>query len=97
MFDRTFSLVCYIVTLSAGCGAAILLLDEFVVWLQTSRWSPMTLLELGYELGMLNAQWFLGRQWSWPIHDALKIVPVFAALLVTVPPAWWLARRLAQR
>jgi hypothetical protein len=95
--DRLFAYLLFLASLLAGAGAVVLVINGFVDWLVTERWESLSLLQLGYDTYMIKAQWFLANRCSWPVHDVLAVVPVYAALLGFAPIAWWCSNFLAKR
>lgn len=95
--DRMVSTVLFAVAVLSLGGAGVLLLNGFVEYLQSGAWTATSLLELGYNTHLIRARWFLSYEWSWGIHDALAIIPIYGALLGAAPICWWLSRQLGQR
>ncbi len=97
MFDRIGSLLLYFSAIAAGATALVMLLSDYITWLQTNRWSTLSVLQAGYDSGVLKARWFLNQQWSWPLHDLLAEIPLHVLLLLVAPLFWWLGVKLARR
>lgn len=95
--DRIVSILLFVLALACLGGAVLLLLGDFVEYLQVGRWRVESLLDSGYELRLLNSRWFLASEPGAAIREALRVVPTFLALLVVCPLAWWLSTRLGDR
>ena len=74
-----------------------ILLVGFVDWLQTERWTNLSVLEFGYDTHLIRARWFINNRWSWWLHDLLHLIPLYAFLLALAPLSWvagaWFNRR----
>ena len=97
VMDRTVSTTLFVVAIGCFAGAALLLINGFVDFLQTGRWASSSLLQIGYDLSLIRARWFLANQWSWWIHDLLALIPTYVALLFAAPLCWWLSGRIGGR
>lgn len=95
--DRLLSTALFGLALVCFSLAFLLLLNDFVVYLQTERWQTLSVLQFGYDSYLLRARWFLGYRWGLRIHDVLAAIPVSAVLLCTSPLAWWASGRLGRR
>jgi hypothetical protein len=95
--DRLLASLLFACALLCIVGAGLLLLEGFISYLQTDRWRTISLLQAGYDAHLLRPRWFLLHDWSEPAHRALGAVPLFAALLVIAPMAWWSSNRLDSR
>ena len=95
--DRAISTFLFLIALLCLGGAALLLLNEFIEYLQHGRWHTESLLKLGYDSSLVKAGWFLRHDWSWWIHDVLAAVPTWMALIGIGPLAWWFSNRLGNR
>lgn len=95
--DRFVSVFLFVVALACLGGAALLLLGDFIEYLQLGRWRIDTLLDSGYQWHLLNSRWFLASEPGAAIREVLRLVPTFAALLTLSPIAWWLSNRLGAR
>lgn len=95
--DRFVSITLFLVSILCLGGAGLMLLAEFIEYLQLGRWRVDSLLDSGYELNLLNARWFLASDLGSIVREALRRVPTFAALLILAPPAWWLSNRIGGR
>lgn len=97
MLTRTLTVLFFSSALAALATGLVMLLLGWIDWLQAGRWHALSLLQLGYDTGVLEARWFLSASWRWPIHDALAEIPVAFVLLALAPMCWWIGRRLASR
>jgi hypothetical protein len=95
--DRLVSSMLFLLALLCIGGAGLLLLNEFLEYLQLGRWRIDSLLDSGYELNLLKSRWFLASELGSAIREGLRRIPTFAALLTTAPLAWWLSNRLGAR
>jgi hypothetical protein len=95
--DRFVATVLFVLAILCLGGACLLLLNDFVEYLQMGRWRIDTLLESGYELNLLKSRWFLASDLGSLVRDGLRRVPTFAALLLLAPMAWWLSNRIGGR
>jgi hypothetical protein len=75
----------------------LLLLGGFLEYLQVGRWRLESLLDAAYDLNLVSSRWFLTSEAANTVRLALRSVPIFAALLVVAPVAWWLSRALGSR
>lgn len=94
---RTISIALFAIALGCFAGAALLLINGFVDFLQNGRWNSTSLLQISYDLSLIRARWFLANQWSWWLHDLLALIPTYLALLIAAPLCWWLSGRFAGR
>ena len=95
--DRFIAYLLFIAALVAGAAASLLLVVGFVDWLQTDSWHSPSVWQFGYDTYLIRAKWFLAYQWSWPVHEVLAIVPLYAALLVFAPVSFWCSSLLSKR
>jgi|GEM_PF-4009256 len=95
--DRALSITLFVISLACFGGAALLLINGFIEYLQAGSWHSRSLLQVSYDLSLLRARWFLANQWSWWLHDVLALIPTYAAMLVVAPAAWWLSGRFRRR
>ncbi len=95
--DRTLSIMLFGIAILSIGGAALLLLNDFIEYLQIGRWRIDSLLDAGYDLNLLRSRWFLASDVGALIRDGLRQTPAFVALLVVGPLAWWLSNRLGSR
>ena len=97
MSDRIAAIALFGLALGAISAALIMVLFDYIIWLQTDRWTDLSLLQALYDAQLLKARWFLQHQWSWPLHDALERVPLSLGLAAVAPPLWWLGKAIARR
>jgi hypothetical protein len=95
--DRTLSVLLFAIAILALGGAGLLLINDFIEYLQIGRWRIESLLDAGYDLNLLKSRWFLASDAGGLIREGLRQIPVFVALLVLGPAAWWLSNRLGSR
>ena len=95
--DRFVSVTLFVLALTCLGGAGLLLLGDFLEYLQLGRWRVDSLLDSGYEWHVLRARWFLASDVGATIREMLRLIPTFAALLALSPLAWWLSNRLGGR
>ena len=60
--DRFVSISLFALAVLCLGGAGLLLLGEFVEYLQAGRWRIDSLLDSGYELNLLKSRWFLASE-----------------------------------
>lgn len=87
----------FVFALACLGGAALLLLNDFIEYLQLGRWRLDTLLDSGYQWHLLRSRWFLASDVGSAIREVLRVIPTFLALLTLSPVAWWLSNRLGTR
>ena len=95
--DRFVSITLFVLAMLCLGGAGLLLLNEFIEYLQVGRWRVDSLLDSGYSLNLIRSRWFLASDFGALVREGLRQVPTFAALLVLGPLAWWLSNRLGGR
>lgn len=95
--DRTFSVMLFALAILSLGGAGLLLLNDFIEYLQVGRWRIESLLDAGYDLNLLSSRWFLTSELGGFIREGLRQTPAFVALLILGPAAWWLSSRLGAR
>ncbi len=95
--DRFVSIVLFVFAVLCLGGAGLLLLNEFIEYLQLGRWRVDSLLDSGYELNLLKSRWFLASDIGSGVREGLRRVPTFAALLAVAPLSWWLSNRIGGR
>ena len=95
--DRFFAVALFAIALLSLAGGVLLMLNGFIEYLQLGRWRLVSLLDVGYELRLLDSRWFLASEPGALIRRGLSVVPAFAALLVLGPCAWWLGNRFGAR
>jgi hypothetical protein len=97
MADRMISLTFYGLACLCGIAAVLILLVGFVDWLQTERWTNLSVLEFGYDAHLIRARWFINNRWSWWLHDLMHLIPLYVFLLALAPLSWvvgaWFGRR----
>lgn len=86
--------VVYGAALAAGIGGVLVLLAQFVEWLQGDSWPRLTLLQLAIEWQLVPRGWSRFPVLADRLFTVLHTIPVSAALLVTSPVLWSLATRL---
>jgi hypothetical protein len=95
--DRTFSVMLFAIAILSLGGAGLLLLSDFLEYLQVGRWRIDSLLDAGYDLNLLNSRWFLASEVGSLVREGLRHTPAFLALLILSPAAWWLSNRIGDR
>jgi hypothetical protein len=95
--DRFVSVLLLFIAFVCLGGAGLMLLGDFVEYLQIGRWRIETLLDTGYAWHLLNAHWFLASNTGALIREGLRVVPTFLALLLVAPVAWWLGNQIGDR
>ncbi|MEM8765915.1 MAG: hypothetical protein AAGE43_00605 [Pseudomonadota bacterium] len=95
--DRFLTIALFTIALLSLAGGALLVLNGFLEYLQLGRWRLDSLLDVGYNLKLLDSRWFLASEPAALLRRGLAMVPAFAALLVLGPVAWWLANRFGAR
>lgn len=76
-----------LLALGAGC---ILLLQQWVNWLQTDTWQPLSMLRLLYDLDLLTTQWYVYPGNTQIVHDFLDWLPASGGLIALSPLLWGL-------
>jgi len=97
MLDRYLTLFFQGAALLLGGVVIVLLLDAFIVWLQSGNWKSVSLLEAAYDAHLLKARWFLNVDWGWRLHEWLQQIPLLAALAVLVPAFWGIGLFFSRR
>ena len=97
IMGRITSIALFATALISFSSAVLLLLNGFIEYLQTGTWHSLSLLQLGYDSHLIKARWFLSYEWSWWLHDLLQFVPVYAALILLAPLAWWISLGIDRR
>src|SRR5512139_3075615 len=86
--------VVYGAALVAGAGGVLVLLAQFVEWLQGDAWPRLTVLQLAIEWQLVPRGWSRFPVLADYVFRALHVMPVSVALLVLSPTLWTLATRL---
>ena len=97
MMDRLLSVTFYGAALVLGGMLVVMLLSDFVVWLQSGRWENVSLLRAAYDAHLLKARWFLSVDWGWRVHELLSQVPLLVVLAFLVPICWGVGLFFARR
>ncbi|HEY5647525.1 MAG TPA: hypothetical protein VIS76_16355 [Pseudomonadales bacterium] len=95
--DRFASVFLFLLALACLGGACLLLLNDFIEYLQLGRWRVDTLLDSGYRWHLLRSRWFLASDLGAAIREVLRVIPTFLALLLVAPLAWWFSNRFGER
>lgn len=95
--DRFLSVSLFILALALLCGAALLALTGFIDWLIHGRWPDQSVLRLGYDIGLIEARWFLVHDWVRPLRDVLAWLPGSLTALLLAPLCWWLSGVIGRR
>lgn len=95
--DRFISIALFLIAVLCLGGAGLLLLTDFVEYLQLGHWRVDSLLDSGYELNLLRSRWFLASDLGSAVREVLRRVPTFVALLAFAPLAWGLSNRIGGR
>jgi len=95
--DRIIATTFFWAALAAAGSTLLMLLNGFIEYLQAGAWHATSLLQFGYDTGLIQACWFLANDWSWWIHDAFSWTPIYALLLGVAPVLWWLSSRIGGR
>jgi len=91
---RTLSLLCYGLALLAFVAGVVMLLQQWVNWLQSETWRPLSMLRLMYDLNMLTTQWYVYPGNTRIVHDFLAWLPATGGLIAISPLLWGLGARL---
>ncbi len=94
---RTCMYLIYGMALAAAIGGALILLDQFVVWLQTGTWPRLTLLGLAIDWRLIPGNWARYPEVADTVFTLLRSIPVSVALLALCPPIWWIGNRIKRR
>lgn len=97
MTDRYLAITFRAAALIIGGVLVVMMIDNFVVYLQTGKWESMSLLRAGYDAHLLKARWFLNVDWGWRVHEWLAQVPLLVVLGALVPVCWCLGLFFARR
>ena len=84
----------YGAALAAGVGGVLVLLAQFVDWLQSDAWPRLTLLQLAIDWQLVPRRWSRFPALADYVFRVLHVIPVSAALLILSPTLWTLATRL---
>ena len=95
--DRTIASLLFLLAILSLAGAGLLLLNDFIEYLQVGRWRIDSLLDAGYDLNLLNSRWFLASEVGAWVREGLRMTPAFLTLLLLGPAAWWLSNRIGGR
>lgn len=95
--DRFLSVTLFLLAMLCLTGGVLLLLADFIEYLQLGRWRLDSLLDAAYQLNLIRARWFLTSDFAGTVRILLMNVPAFAALLFITPLAWWLSQRFGCR
>jgi hypothetical protein len=96
MTPRACVYVVYGVALVAGAGGVLVLLAQFVEWLQRDVWPAFTLLQCAIDWQLIPRNWSRYPVIAEHVFEVLHVVPVSVALLVLGPLLWWLATKLSR-
>ena len=95
--DRTLSILLFLLAIFSLAGGGLMLLNDFIEYLQLGRWRIDSLLDAGYNLNLLNSRWFLSNELGGWVREGLRMTPAFLALLLLGPAAWWLSNQIGGR
>ncbi len=84
----------YTTALAAGIGCALILLDQFVTWLQTDTWPRLNLLNIAIDWHLIPRGWVRFPEIADMVFTVLRATPVSLALLAIAPLLWWLGNRV---
>ena len=81
---------------AAGCGISgvLMLLSQFIDWLQGNPWPHVTLLRVAMEYNLIPSGWTRFPVLANGVFTVLHAVPVSVFLLLVCPLLWWLGKRL---
>lgn len=88
------SWLCRLLSLLALGGGVILLLQQWVSWLQTESWRSVSALRMLYDAKLLTTQWYIYPGNTQIVHDFLAWLPASAGLIALAPLLWLLGSRL---
>ena len=91
---RTLSLLCYALAVLAFVAGVVMLLQQWVNWLQSETWRPLSMLRLMYDLKMLTTAWYVYPGNTRIVHDFLAWLPATGGLIAIAPLLWGLGGRL---
>ena len=74
-----------LVALAAG---AVILLQQWINWLQTESWQPLSMLKLLYEARLLTTEWYIYPGSTQIVHDFLAWLPASGGLIAASPLLW---------
>lgn len=80
--------------LAALVGGCLILLQQWVNWLQTETWRPLSMLKLLYDLKVLTPQWYIYPGSTQILHDFLDWLPASGGLVALAPLLWGLGSAL---
>lgn len=91
---RLLSLICTGLALLALVAGAVIVLQQWVNWLQSETWRPLSMLRLLYDMNVLTTQWYVYPGSTQILHDFLGWVPASGGLVALSPLLWVLGSRL---
>jgi hypothetical protein len=96
MLRRACLYLTYAAAAAAGIGGVLMLLSQFIDWLQDKPWPRFTLLRVALEYRLIPRDWPHFPELANWTFTALHAIPVSVCLLVLCPLLWALATRLRQ-
>jgi hypothetical protein len=81
-------------SLAAGIGAVLILLSQFIEWLQGATVQRHSLLRLALDWDLVPSNWYRAPELADAAFTVLQAIPVSAALLAVSPLLWWCGKRV---
>jgi hypothetical protein len=94
MLRRASVYLTYTTAAAAGIGSVLMLIGEFVDWLQGHPRTGVTLLRLALEYRLIPRDWPRYPELANAVFTVLHAIPLTVCLLVLCPLLWALAVRL---
>jgi len=94
MLRRTCIYLTYTAAAAAGIGSVLMLIGQFIDWLQGNPWPRVTLLRLALEYRLIPPDWPRFPELANAVFSVLHAIPLSACLLVLCPLLWALGVRL---
>jgi len=97
MLARVLAYTLYGASLAAAVASALIVLSQFITWLQQDTWHRYSLLRLALDWNLIPSYWPRAPHLADVVFNVLQVVPVSAALLAVSPLLWWCAKHVEPR
>jgi hypothetical protein len=94
MLRRACVYLTYTTAAAAGIGSVLMLIGQFIDWLQGRPWPNVTLLRLALEYQLIPRNWPRFPELANAVFTVLHAIPLSVCLLVLCPLLWALAVRM---